>query len=92
MSEITEIFDKYKAEAKRLKDHRPEDLNAALIELENKMADGSALGEKDRMELRAYMQEFRRQAIDGYEAGAELPHLSEPDSGPRSGEYDTNNT
>jgi hypothetical protein len=92
MSEIIEIFDKYKAEARRLKDHRPADLNAALIELENNMADASGLGEKNRLELRAYMQEFRRQAVDGYEAGAELPHLSDPDSGPRSGEYDTNNT
>ena len=86
MDDINEVFDKYKAEARRLKDHMPADLNAALIELENKMAEGSGLGEKDRLELRAYMQEFRRQAVDGYEAGTELPNLSEPDSGPVSGE------
>ena len=87
MTDIKEIYRQYLQEAKRLEESRPEDLNAVLTELENRTAENSDLSEGDRLELRAYMVEYRRQTVDGYEAGADKPHLSEPDSGPRSAEY-----
>jgi hypothetical protein len=87
MTDVKEIYRQYQEEAKKLKESGPEDLNAALTELENRTAENSGLSEGDRLELRAYMVEYRRQTVDGYEAGADKPHLSEPESGPRSGEY-----
>ena len=87
MMDIKEIYRQYQEEAKKLEESGPEDLNAALTELENRTAENSGLNEGDRLELRAYMVEYRRQTVDGYEAGANELHLSDPESGPRSGEY-----
>ena len=88
MSSIKELFEEYKQRAQALKAEKPHDLNGKLIALENQMADASDLGERDRLETRAYMEEYRRKIVDGYEAGAQSPPISEPWSGPRQGEYD----
>lgn len=61
----------------------PDDKDANLINLENQMADASGLPEGDRLELRGYMAEYRRQKTTGYEAGAQNPRITRPDSGPR---------
>ncbi|RYZ48503.1 MAG: hypothetical protein EOP49_18535 [Sphingobacteriales bacterium] len=84
MENIKTVFELYKTEAGRLEAGNPEDLNAALIALENRMADNSGLGEGDRLEARAYMEEYRRKRVNGYKAGADSPPISEPWSGPRS--------
>jgi|GEM_PF-2216974 len=88
MNKIKQLYESFKERAAIVEASRPDDLNAALIALENNMADNSGLGEHDRLEARAYMQEYRRQRINGYEAGAKSPRISNSDSGPRQGEYD----
>ena len=45
MTDIKEIYRQYLQEAKRLEESRPEDLNAALTELENRNAENSDLSE-----------------------------------------------
>ena len=92
MNNVSEQYRAYQTSARQIVDSRPADLDAALTELENRFADDSGLVEGDRLELLAYMVEFRRQAVDGYEAGAETPHIGEGDSGPRSGEYGPEDT
>ncbi|HRO42869.1 MAG TPA: hypothetical protein PL009_08545 [Flavipsychrobacter sp.] len=89
MNTVKQLFDAYKQQAQQLLNEENTDRNARLVALENQIADASALPEGDRLELRAYMQEYRRQKINDYEAGATNPHISNKDSGPRSGEYDT---
>src|ERR1044072_617101 len=91
MGDVKEIFKEYTRRAEQLLAEDHPDHNACLVALENDMADNSDLGEGDRLELRAYMEEFRRQKINGYEAGALNPKISNPESGPRSGEYDSGN-
>ena len=92
MGEIQAIFEQYQDQARKVMQSNPENLNAALTSLENYVATNSDLSEGDRLELRAHMVEFRRQSVDGYEAAANQPHLSNPDSGPQSGEYDPADT
>jgi hypothetical protein len=77
MSDVKSFFDRYVAEARSLRDTRPADLNAVLVELENTIADHSGLPEWKRLELRSYMQEHRRQLIDGYDAGAGTASISD---------------
>ncbi len=92
MPDVKILFDRFIAEAKQIRDQHPGDLDAELVALENRIADNSGLGEGKRLELRAYMQEYRRKMVDGFEAGATTSHLSNKDSGPRSGEYDASDT
>ena len=86
MADIQTIFKQYQDQARNVIQSNPENLNVALTTLENQVATNSGLSEGDRLELRAYMVEFRRQSVDGYEAAANQPHLSNLDSAPFSGE------
>ena len=88
MSGVKELFKEYKQRAQQILREEHRDRNECLVQLENQMVDASALGEGDRIELRAKMQAYRRQKINDYEAGALNPPISDKDSGPRSGEYD----
>jgi len=87
MATISELFETYRQRGAEILKEEHRDRNGCLVELENQMVDASGLGETDRMLLRAKMQEYRRQKINDYEAGAENPKISTPESGPRSGEY-----
>jgi hypothetical protein len=88
-TDIKRLFEEYKRRADELLHQALPDENGRLIALENQMADDSGLHEGDRLELRAFMEEYRRLKMDNFEAGAETPKISKPDSGPRSGEYDS---
>jgi len=90
MPTISQLFDDYKIRAQKIIDAMDGEVNAALIALENQVADASSLHEGDRLELRARMQEYRSQKINEFEAGAQNPKISKEDNGPRSGEYETN--
>ncbi len=92
MSEITSHFDRFIVEANKLKDRNVTNLNQELVALENKIADNSGLPEWKRLELRSYMQEYRRKMVDGYDAGAGAPGLKNDFSGPRQGEYNASDT
>jgi hypothetical protein len=92
MTQVDELFADYKQRAQQILAEEHGDRNAGLVALENQMVDTSELPEGDRLALRAYMEEYRRQKINEYEAGAKNPAISNPESGPRSGEYDTNTT
>jgi hypothetical protein len=89
---IKQLFNEYKKRADELLKQDLPDENGRLIALENQMADDSGLHEGDRLELRAFMEEYRRLKMDSFEAGAENERISKPDSGPRSGEYDSSTT
>jgi hypothetical protein len=91
-TDIKQLFEEYKRRADELLQDGLPDANGRLIALENQMADESGLHEGDRLELRAYMEEYRRLKMDNFEAGAETPRISKPDSGPRSEEYDSSTT
>jgi hypothetical protein len=88
-ADIKRLFEEYKRRADELLQQHLPDENGRLIALENQMADDSGLHEGDRLELRAFMEEYRRLKMDSFEAGAENGRISKPDSGPRSGEYDS---
>lgn len=87
MKNLKVYFDEYCRRAESILKEKNTERNERLVALENQMVDASGLGEGDRLELRAYMAEYRRQKINEFEAGAENPRISKDTSGPRSGEY-----
>jgi hypothetical protein len=81
MHDVNQLFAEFKERAAGVICSDVPDRNNALVELEDVIARNADINEGERLRLRAYMQEYRRKLIDGYDAGANVPDLSDRKTG-----------